>query len=180
LDKGYVGKPLNSVRFHPDGLLFALPTDSSIYIHTVEHKKPIFVLEDENFTEIKNIDFSENGYHMLAYNEHSIRIWDLRKSAVLETITPSSRINNASFDFSGSLVTISLENNIGVNFVKKDKTIYLNKNNEENINLKDDSSYLNLDQEIVNSIENEGCLNFKVLSNTKSVFSTKKGIIYYN
>ncbi len=113
---------------------------------------------------------------MLAFNENTIKVWDLRKTAVIETISPSSSINNVSFDFSGSLISISLEKDVGLNFVKQGKTVYLKKDKS----LIDDISEFSFDKEVLNSISTDGCLGFRVLSNNKSILTTKKGKVYYN
>lgn len=112
---------------------------------------------------------------MLAYNENTIKVWDLRKTAVIETICPTSPISEVCFDFSGSLISIALEKDVGLNFVKQGKTVYLKKDKNSQ-----DLPEFNFDKEVINSINTDGCLGFRVLSNNKSILTTKKGKIYYN
>ena len=60
---------------------------------------------------VKQISFSENGYHMASAAKDGIRIWDLRKLKSIKEITPYYETGEAScvsFDYSGNYLVSNI------------------------------------------------------------------------
>ena len=123
-------------------------------IHTIEHNQPVFLLEDIN--ELKGLSFSDNGYHMMTFSNLEIKVWDLRKSSVLISKEFENSINKASYDFSGGLICIALDNNISL------------------LNVKDGSvNFCDLNQ----NFNNYSPMDFKIFSKNEAMVLTKNGIL---
>lgn len=96
-----------------------------IYLWDITNQKVSAVLEDTKMPSVSNIDFSENGYHMISSCRESnlINLWDLRKQEVIKSIEiPLGSVQKAEFDFVGKYIAISA--------VKGDSYVYSVKSGE--------------------------------------------------
>lgn len=133
---------------------------SEIYLWDITSQKVSAVLEDEKMSNISNIDFSENGYHMLSSSNDNniVNLWDLRKQDIIKSIEiPNCQsIKNVEFDYIGKYIAIS----------SGDSYIYNTKSNEL-INL-DDTKECNFvkfdrDMEYILSISCKGDMNINLI-----------------
>merc|ERR1711957_682199 len=72
---------INTLKFHPDGILMGTGHSSpEIYLWDITNQKVSAVLENEKMKNTTKIDFSENGYHMLSSSKDSniVNLWDFK------------------------------------------------------------------------------------------------------
>lgn len=115
------------LKFHPDGLILAMPTTSSlghvIRIWDVKEQKNVHSFEGHS-APISCVAFSENGYHMASSSaDNTVKIWDLRKLAEFKSISCSDRVSALSFDHSGKFLAHAYFNCVQINAVKDWTTV---------------------------------------------------------
>jgi WD40 repeat protein len=104
------GTQINSIKFHPDGTIFATAQSKGLKLWDISSQTMLMSLNNEE--ETNSISFSENGFYLASCGkmDDKIRIWDIRKQKVVQTKYLQSSnddntyINNVSFDHSGSYV----------------------------------------------------------------------------
>ncbi|TFY80184.1 hypothetical protein EWM64_g3824 [Hericium alpestre] len=103
----------SSMSVHPDGTLIAVGTPSStIQIFDIRSGDIAATLTPSGgspFT-VNSLDFSENGYHLLAPDStSSLGIWDLRKQKIGHSIAlgESFNVNKVAYDFSAQLLGVA-------------------------------------------------------------------------
>lgn len=106
------GSPLTSVRFHPDGGLFATSQlDGVIKLWDITSQQEILKLADHGMERVNSISFSENGYYLASCGEEdqTVRVWDIRKNKVLKSLQleEDNYVSKVEFDNSGNYLTLS-------------------------------------------------------------------------
>jgi pre-mRNA-processing factor 19 len=106
-------EPYSSLAVHPDGTILAAGTPSStIHVYDVRSGDIAATLvppDNSPFT-ISSLNFSENGYHLLAPSSlSSVGIWDLRKQKLGHSIPlgDSFKVNKVRYDYSAQLFGVA-------------------------------------------------------------------------
>jgi len=106
-------EPFTSLSVHPDGALLGLGTSGStiqIYdIRSGDIAASLTPADSTPFT-VNTLNFSENGYHLLAPNSlSSLAVWDLRKLKVAHNIPLGDgfKVNKVSYDYSAQLLAVA-------------------------------------------------------------------------
>lgn len=95
--------------FHPDGIILGAGTkDSTIKLWDAKDARKLLQL-DGHTSEVTALSFSENGYYLASAAKDGVKIWDLRKSKIVQEIEASGA-HAVSFDHSGSYVAVGGHN----------------------------------------------------------------------
>lgn len=87
--------------FHPDGVILGMGTkDSVVKIWDAKDARKLLQL-DGHTSEITGLSFSENGYYLATSAKDSVKVWDLRKSKIVNEIDHAGS-SAVAFDHSGS------------------------------------------------------------------------------
>jgi pre-mRNA-processing factor 19 len=118
LHKELSGSHLTSVRFQPDGGLFATSQlDGTIKLWDITSQQEILKLYDHGVETVSSISFSENGYYLAACGEEdqTVRVWDIRKNKVVKTLQleEGNYVSKVKFDNSGNYL-VTAGHKIGV------------------------------------------------------------------
>lgn len=104
--------PFTSLSVHPDGALLGLGAGSTIQIYDIRSGEVAASLTPPDSTPftVNTINFSENGYHLLAPNSlSSLAVWDLRKLKIANSIPLGDgfKVNKVVYDYSAQLLSVA-------------------------------------------------------------------------
>jgi len=106
-------EPYTSLAVHPDGTLLGLGTPAStIQIYDVRMGAVAATLTPPNSVPytINTLNFSENGYHLLAPDSlSSVAVWDLRKPKIVTSLALGEgfKVHKVSYDYSAQLLGVA-------------------------------------------------------------------------
>ncbi|KXS14070.1 Prp19-domain-containing protein [Gonapodya prolifera JEL478] len=101
---------LTSSLFHPDGLILATPTPSSVLLWDVKSSSIAATFDSPTLGAHGSLAFSENGYHLATLgSDATVRVWDLRKLAVGKEVKIAGVGSNGivAYDYSGQYAAVA-------------------------------------------------------------------------
>jgi len=98
---------IQCVQFHPDGLILGTGTAANrIRVWDVKTMANVASFEGHR-GKVTDISFSENGFYMASTGEDStVKLWDLRKLKVIQTVNLEGNAGCLSFDYSGKYLAV--------------------------------------------------------------------------
>ncbi len=102
---------LTTVRFHPDGGLFATgDREGIVSLWDISTQEEIVKLGEAGMP-VSSLSFSENGFYLASCGpeDREIKLWDIRKNKVVKnfTLEGESYAEKVEFDYSGNFLAFS-------------------------------------------------------------------------
>jgi len=98
---------IQCVQFHPDGLILGTGTVANrIRIWDIKTMANVASFEGHK-GKVSGVSFSENGFYMAsASDDRTVKLWDLRKLQVIQTVNLDGNAGSLSFDYSGKYLAV--------------------------------------------------------------------------
>ncbi|KCV70372.1 hypothetical protein H696_02706 [Fonticula alba] len=112
---------------HPDGLIFgSCAGDSQILIWDLRSAANIASLSspDAAGANIDSLTFSQNGYYLSSIGrDNTLRLWDLRKSQLVDSVVLDWAPTSSTIDASGTYLTVGGEGGVSIFRTRKLKPV---------------------------------------------------------
>eukprot|EP01053_Blabericola_migrator_P011888 Blabericola_migrator_1__11887@NODE_724_length_6723_cov_141_689153_g521_i0_p2_GENE_NODE_724_length_6723_cov_141_689153_g521_i0NODE_724_length_6723_cov_141_689153_g521_i0_p2_ORF_typecomplete_len559_score100_13ANAPC4_WD40/PF12894_7/0_0071ANAPC4_WD40/PF12894_7/0_014ANAPC4_WD40/PF12894_7/2_3e06ANAPC4_WD40/PF12894_7/6_9e02eIF2A/PF08662_11/2_1e06eIF2A/PF08662_11/2_7e06WD40_like/PF17005_5/2_7e05WD40_like/PF17005_5/0_018Ubox/PF04564_15/1_1e06WD40/PF00400_32/1_2e03WD40/PF00400_32/1_5WD40/PF00400_32/3_4e02 len=121
--------PIQDIAFQPDGLVVIGASQGTLPVWDLRQprmKTECRPPDSDASSKFTSVSFSEAGYYMVtATAEGRGHLWDLRKSAVLQTYEIGAPITDARFDYSGLHMVFSSARGVQVYSTKEKKNLVM-------------------------------------------------------
>ncbi|KAJ3372749.1 hypothetical protein HDU91_002330 [Kappamyces sp. JEL0680] len=108
LDTVSSSSPFSAIQFHPDGLIMATgQKDAQIRLWDVKSRTVATTFSGHD-SPVTSLAFSENGYYFASASQDSnvVKIWDLRKAALVQDVEIAEPVTSLRFDYSGKYLGV--------------------------------------------------------------------------